>query len=451
MKVLYADRVLAGADLTPIDHGAVVVDGTTIRWIGPRAELPSPGSDLLDPEAEIVDLGDATILPGLIDAHVHLGFDGSAEPVARMMRESDAQQVATMLASARQLLSVGVTTARDLGARGYLDVVVREAILDGTARGPRMVTAGPAITVTGGHCWFMGAEVDSVEDMRRTVRRHHKAGVDAIKLMATGGNMTRGSAPWHAQFTVEEIRAAVDEAHRLGKKVAAHAHGVEGIRRSLAAGVDTLEHCSFQGKDGWGDIDPALVDAIAAADVHVSPTCNFRMPQLRELLPERSFAVGLLYEAGASIIASTDAGIDNTPHHGFVGGLEALAGFGLSAPDVLAAATTRAAEALDVADVTGRLAAGYAADLIAVGGDPRADVGALHDLRYVMTRGSRFVPDALPPLPEVDLSSSPILAAMRAAMHSEGAGLRDSTDSGAGPQADRAPADGAGVPAGKGT
>lgn len=413
MKVLLADRVLAGPDLTPIDHGAVVVDGEEVAWVGREADLTP---DLHHPGSERVRLGDVTVLPGLVDAHVHLAFDGGPEPVARMMRESDAQQVVTMLASARQLLSVGVTTARDLGARSYLDVVVRDAIAAGHARGPRMVTAGAAITVTGGHCWFMGAEVDSVEEMRRMVRRHHKAGVDAIKIMSTGGNMTKGSAPWHAQFSTEELRAAVEEAHRLGKRVAAHAHGTEGIRRALEAGVDTLEHCSFQSEDGLGGVDPELVDRIAAAQVFVSPTCNLRVPELRRLMPGREFALGALYRAGAKIVASTDSGIDNTPHHGFVGGLVAMTEFGIPDHEVLAAATVGAAEALGLAETTGQLTAGFAADLVAVHGDPLTDVGALANLRYVLARGSEFTPDPLPPIEPLDPANVPILQAMRAAV-----------------------------------
>ena len=313
MKVLLADRVLAGSDLATIDHGAVILDGDTIVWVGREADL---SADQYDVDADVQWLGDVTLMPGLIDAHVHLAFDGGPTPVKRMMAENDAQQVALMLRSARELLSVGVTTARDLGARGYLDIAVRDAIADGTARGPRMLTAGPAITVTGGHCWFMGAEVDSVAEMRQMVRRHHKAGVDVIKLMSTGGNMTPGSAPWHAQFTTEELRVAVDEAHRLNKLVAAHAHGTEGIRRALEAGVDTLEHCSFQTPDGIGAVDPELADRIAAAEVYVSPTCNFRMSEFRVLMPDRHFAVGELYRRGAKIIASTDSGIDHPPTTG---------------------------------------------------------------------------------------------------------------------------------------
>ena len=225
----------------------MLVDGDRIAWVGREADL-SP--DRYPADTPVRALGPVTVLPGLIDCHVHLAFDGGPAPVTRMRAEDDARQVALMTRNARRLLSVGVTTARDLGCRGYLGVSVRDAIADGTLRGPRLLTAGPPLTVTGGHCWFMGAEVDTEQDVRRMVRRHHKHGVDLVKLMSTGGFMTEGSAPWFAQFEPAEVRAAVEEAHRVGKRVAAHVHGVVGIERALDAGVDTLEHCTFVHADG---------------------------------------------------------------------------------------------------------------------------------------------------------------------------------------------------------
>jgi imidazolonepropionase-like amidohydrolase len=398
MRVLLADRVLAGAELALIDHGAIIVDGETITWVGREADL---SADLYAPDADVQWLGDVTLLPGLIDCHVHLGFDGGPAPVKRMTSESDAEQVALMLRSARELLSVGVTTARDLGARGYLDVPVRDAIANGTMRGPRMLTAGSPITVTGGHCWFMGGEADTGDEVRRMVRRHHKMGVDLIKVMSTGGFMTAGSAPWFAQFPTDQLRAAVEEAHRLGKKVAAHAHGVEGIARALAAGVDSLEHCSFVHADGHHGVVPELADKIAESATYVSPTCNFRLSEMRALMPDREFALGELYRRGCKIIAGTDAGIDNAPHYGYVGGLVAMNEFGIPTSETLVAATTRAAAALGLSDVAGQLTAGYSADVIAVAGDPRHDIAALHDLRLVLSRGTPFAPDPLPPIPSL--------------------------------------------------
>ena len=229
------------------------------------------------------DYPGSTIMPGLIDSHVHLGFDGGPQPAARMRAETDEQQLVLMLRNARDLLGVGVTTARNLGSRAYLDVVVREAIAAGLARGPRLVAAGPPVTVTGGHCWFMGGEADSEDDLRRIVRTHHKRGADLIKVMATGGFMTTGSAPWYAQFTAEQLAVIVAEASRIDKPVAAHAHGLEGIRRAVRAGVTTIEHCSWVTDTNDRRFDEQLAAQIAERGIVVCPTINVNAPYVAEL------------------------------------------------------------------------------------------------------------------------------------------------------------------------
>ena len=237
-EVLTASRVMTGDET--VTDGAVVIGDRTVDWVGPAGALPA--EHLSAPRA---DYPGSTIMPGLIDSHVHLAFDGGPNPAARMRSESSEQQLMLMLHSARELLGVGVTTARDLGSRAYLGVAVRDAIAAGLARGPRLVVAACPVTVTGGHCWFMGGEADSEDDLRRLVRTHHKHGADLIKVMSTGGFMTTGSAPWYAQFTAAQLAVIVEEAARVDKPVAAHAHGTEGIRRAVEAGVTTIEHCSF--------------------------------------------------------------------------------------------------------------------------------------------------------------------------------------------------------------
>jgi imidazolonepropionase-like amidohydrolase len=373
-----------------VDNGAVVIGDRTVDWAGPAEALP----------AEYVamprtDYPGSTILSGLIDSHVHLGFDGGPDPAARMRGETDGQQLVLMLRSARELLGVGVTTARDLGARAYLNVVVRDAIAAGLARGPRMIVAARPITVTGGHCWFMGAEADSEDDLRRMVRTHHKRGADLIKVMSTGGFMTTGSAPWHAQFTTAQLAVIVEEAARVDKPVAAHAHGIEGIRRAVDAGVSTLEHCSFVTETNERRFDERLAARIAERKIFVCPTINVNAPYVVKLT---GINVGQhvkpMHEMGVRIIAGTDAGVDNTPHHQYVGGLEFLVSLGFRPGEVLAMATTEAAAALGVGAITGRLAAGYDADLIVVDGDPRTDIAVLGKLRRVIARGRDYRPDS---------------------------------------------------------
>ncbi len=387
-EVLTAPRVMTG-DQTVTD-GALVIGEDVLDWVGPAGALPAEYAAL-----PRTDYPGATIMPGLIDSHVHLAFDGGPNPSARMRSETDEQQLVLMLHSARNLLGVGVTTARDLGARAYLDVVVRDAVAAGLARGPRMVVAARPITVTGGHCWFMGGEADSDDELRRMVRTHHKRGADLIKVMSTGGFMTTGSAPWYAQFTRAQLAVVVEEAGRVDKPVAAHAHGIEGIHRAVEAGVTTLEHCSFVTETNERRFDEPLAARIAERGIFVCPTINVNAPYVAELT---GIVVGehlkAMHEMGVRLIAGTDAGIDNTPHHQYVGGLEYLVTLGFRPADVLAMATTEAAAALGVDAITGRLAPGFDADVIVVDGDPSTDIAALGKLQRVIARGRDYLPDS---------------------------------------------------------
>ena len=388
-EVLSAPLVITGEQA--VTDGVVVIGGRTVSWAGPAPALPAEYRTL--PRTEYPG---STVMPGLIDSHVHLGFDGGPHPAARMRAEADEQQLMLMLRNARDLLGVGVTTARDLGARAYLAVVVRDAIAAGLARGPRMVVAGPPVTVTGGHCWFMSGEADSEDDLRRAVRTHHKQGADLIKVMATGGFMTRGSAPWYAQFTAEELAVIVAEASRVDKPVAAHAHGCDGIRRAVEAGVTTIEHCTWVTETNDRHFDERLAARMAERGIVVCPTINVNAPYVAELTGITvGESVRKMHDMGVRIIAGTDAGIDNTPHHQYAGGLEAMVTLlGFRPSDVIAMATTQAASALGVGAITGRLTPGYDADLIVVDGDPLSDIAALGRLRRVIARGRDYVPDS---------------------------------------------------------
>ncbi|MGI8331396.1 amidohydrolase family protein [Actinomadura scrupuli] len=387
-EVLTAPRVITGDET--VTDGAVVIDDAVVRWTGSARALPAEYLGL-----PRTDHPGSTIMPGLIDAHVHLGLDGGPKPVARMRSETDEQQLVLMLHRARELLGVGVTTARDLGGRGYLAVTVRDAITAGLARGPRLVVAASPITVTGGHCWFMGGEADSADDLRRMVRDHHKHGADLIKVMATGGFMTPGSAPWHVHFTTAQLAVIVEEAGKVGKPVAAHAHSVEGIHRAVEAGVTTIEHCSFGTETNEQRFSESLTARMAEQGTFVCPTINVNAAHFAELTGIVSGAhLKTMHEMGVRIIAGTDAGILNTPHHQYVGGLEYLVTLGFRPAEVLAMATTEAAAALGLGAVTGRLAPGYDADLIVVEGDPETDISVLGRLCRVISRGRDYVPDS---------------------------------------------------------
>jgi len=242
----------------------------------------------------------------------------------------------------------------------------------------------------------MGGEADSEDDLRRIVRTHHKHGADLVKVMATGGFMTTGSAPWHAQFTTGQLAVIVAEASRVDKPVAAHAHGLEGIQRAVQAGVTTIEHCSWVTETNDRRFDERLAAQMAERGIVVCPTINVNAPYVSELT---GLTVGqyvpVMRDMGVRIIAGTDAGIDNAPHHQYAGALAAMVTLlGFAPADVIAMATTQAAAVLGVGAVTGRLAPGYEADLIVVDGDPLSDIAALGRLRRVIARGRDYVPDS---------------------------------------------------------
>ncbi|MGH9114689.1 MAG: amidohydrolase family protein, partial [Acidimicrobiales bacterium] len=348
-----------------------------------------------------VDLGDTTLLPGLIDVHQHLGFDASTDPVATMRSDSDAVLLLRMRLAARRALSVGITTIRDLGDRGYLGVALRDWFRSGAEAGPEILASGPPITTTGGHCWFMGGEADGVAGVRQAVRDHVARGVDVIKVMATGGNLTEGSGPHESQYSLEELRAVVDEAHAHHLLLAAHAHGTQGISDSMEAGADSIEHCTFWSEEGV-DEAPELVAELGRRRAFVSVTGGYlpgmapSIPAAAARAPAIRTQMRALRRAGARLVCSTDAGIaPGKPHSLLPYSVVAFAA-ATSNAEALTAATALAAEACGIADRKGAVVVGLDADLLAVRGNPLEDIDALHDVVAVYTRGRRV------PLPLVD-------------------------------------------------
>lgn len=343
--------------------------------------------------ASTLDLGDVTLLPGLIDVHQHLGFDAGPAPVAQMNADDNTTLLLRMARHAGAALHGGVTTLRDLGDRDFLALPLRDWYRAGGEIGPEILAAGPPITTTGGHCYFMHGEADGELGVRLAVRERVKRGVDAIKVMATGGHMTPGSNPYAIQYSVAELRAIVEEGHRLGKRVTAHAHAVAGIGSALAAGVDSIEHGSFQTENGIV-ADERLIAGLAEAGIYVAPTisrppANGGLPGTQEQRTARAALIERMYRAGVKLVIGTDAGISGVPHDSAPYGIVALAGFGLPAAAALAAGTSVAAASIGLGGRKGRIAPGHDADLLAVAGDPLTDPRALLDVRAVFRGGVR--------------------------------------------------------------
>ncbi|MEV1023295.1 amidohydrolase family protein [Streptomyces sp. NPDC050264] len=389
--LLTAAHVLAGADRHPLADGAVLVREGTIAAVGPREEverLTRPGEPRLAHPA-------GTLLPGLIDAHVHLCFDGGTDPVATLQQQDDEALFTAMKARARQLLSAGVTTVRDLGDRGGLAVRLAASVTAGEDPGPRIVSAATPVTPPGGHCWFLGGEATGSDEVRRLVRRNIEAGAEVIKVMETGGGLTKGGAQsWESQFTQDELTALVGEAHHAGLPVAAHAHGAEGIAAAVEAGVDTIEHCTWMTPTGI-DVRADVLARIVEQGIHVCPTVSPHWRMLPQIFgaerAEAMFdAVRQMAGAGVRLIAGTDAGVQRAGFDGLPGSLTFYEHLGLPAERVLAMATTEAAHALGVGDETGQLTPGFSADLLVVDGDPLADLGALRSVAAVVAAGRHY-------------------------------------------------------------
>jgi imidazolonepropionase-like amidohydrolase len=383
LTALRAGWLFDGTGSALIRDPLVLIDGGTIVAVGSGAPAPDG--------ADVVDLGGAALLPGLVDTHVHLAFDASADPVAALAARSDEQTIEAMTRAGQAALAGGVTTVRDLGDRDYLSLGLRgqPGLLTILAAGP------PVTTAPAGHCHYLGGAAEPTEaGVRAAVREHVERGVDVIKIMS-GGTLTPGTYQHLAQFTPEVLRAAVDEAHRYGLQVTAHAHAVAAIADAVAAGTDGLEHVSFWTEDSV-DAPAELIQLIADRRTVVGLTVGMvpvpglePPPVVRARLPLIMANMRRLYEAGALMVAGSDAGIAPIKPHDVVRQAPAmLREVGIGQAEVLRMMTSAAAGVIGLGHRKGRIAPGFDADILAVDGDPIADPDALHRIRAVYARGA---------------------------------------------------------------
>jgi len=393
-----AGRIITDAAAPPRGPGTIIVTDGRITSIQDAA-APLPAG------ATVIDQSRRTLLPGLIDAHVHLGGDPD-KPFWNEAIETDEHQVAVGLANARKTLKAGFTTVRDLGSAPRGGFAVRDAINEGLFPGPRILEAGTSMSIIGGHGDISGyrPEVSAALSQKNTctgadecaarVREFSKAGADVIKFTATGGVLSQQGRGLGQHFTDAEMAAIVTTAHGLGLKVAAHAHGARGIEAAARAGVDSIEHGTFA--------DDAAIKAMVANGTGYVPTLMALVgiedrlgkgiytpvveQKVRETLALRGKALAAAVKAGVKIAFGTDSAVYEHGRNGEEAAQMARYG-GITPRAVLVAATSGAAELLGVAGETGTLAVGKAADIIAVDGDPLADAGELAKVRWVMARG----------------------------------------------------------------
>ncbi|HLW48200.1 MAG TPA: amidohydrolase family protein [bacterium] len=405
--IVRASRLLDGTGRPPLSDSTVVVHRGCIHHIfagpAPRGDWP-PGTPVLDFPGH-------TLLPGLIDAHVHLVLPGDGTPFEESVRETDGVLLASAMHNARTALRAGITTLRDCGGMRDTTLDLRRAQRLGYAVIPRLHLCRCPVTITGGHCWYFGGEADGPEGMRQMVRRLVKAGVDYIKIMASGGG-TLGTYSSRPSYTVEELRAAVDEAHRLHRRVGIHCTCAEATRNAVAAGTDHIEHALFLTDEGGRqEFDAGVADAVAQRDVAVTSTLcvgRFLVDALsarERTTPEERSAVERwrrmneanldnarrMRRAGVRYVAGTDAGWRFTPFDGLATELELLREAGATPAEAILAATSAAAAAMGVAGEVGALREGLHADMIAVAGDPLENLAVLRRPAMVMLGGAPVI------------------------------------------------------------
>ncbi len=395
--------VLAGATLIdglggePLEHSAVCVKGERIAWAGRAADLPEAAQN-----ATRVDISGKWLLPGLIDAHIHVCYNGAESVFALLERHRDAL-VLEAVDTVRRILSHGTTTVRDIGGEKYIEMSLRQAINAGFIQGPRMKTSGRVISMTGGHAHFIAREADGPDEVRKAAREQIKAGADTVKLMATGGSATPGQDIMASQFTVDEIKAAVETAHMMGRTVAAHCHGTGGIRNCMLAGVDSIEHGTYLDEEtadmmvangaslvltlgvGDPDLESYPLSAVQKADA------ERRKPMIEKGVKQIRKTIALARSKGVFLGSGSDAGGNPlAPHHySMARELELLVANGIPEMEAIGIVTLNNARILRWEDDIGTVEAGKYADLLVIEGDPLADIRNVRQVAAVYKGGEK--------------------------------------------------------------
>ena len=394
--VVHAAHLVDPAAGRVLDDVVIVVSGDRVSAVGTSATTPVPAG------TPRIELGSATVLPGLIDVHVHLTSNASDEGLNGLVKTT-AREGIDGVANARKTLEAGFTTVRNVGAGGFSDVALRDAINEGEIEGPRMLVSGPPLGATGGHAddnllpfdyhHVSEGAADGPWALRAKVRQNVKYGADLIKFMATGGVLSHGDSVDGQQMTQDEMNAVVEEAHMWGRRVAVHAHGASGIRGAILAGADSIEHASLIDDEGirlakargtYLSMDIYNDDFILAEGERngIEPASLDKERQIGRL-QRANFQKAV--KAGVKMAFGTDAGV--YPHGDNARQFPVMVTYGMTSMQAIQAATVNAADLLGWGGKVGRIAPGFYADLIAVDGDPAADVHALERVRFVMKGG----------------------------------------------------------------
>jgi imidazolonepropionase-like amidohydrolase len=401
--ILIPQHLVDGTGAPSRRDAAIVVERQLIVDVVPIDALPVESS------ARRIHLPDATLLPGLIDAHVHLTLGDGPTPRETMMCEDNQMLLLRAAFQARGALMAGITTVRDCGGRDEVTFILRDAVYKGVTPGPRLLLCGHPLTPPRGHCYFMHGEVNNRNEIADRIASLAQHGADFIKVMATGGGLTPGTDSLALQFSPEDLCFIVDEASRHGLAASAHAHSVRAIRACIDTGVATIEHATFVTKNGIAvdeEILRLMADRSTVVVATVAPAENAvragrQLGLAREIgmdgadfIAARREVLRAMYQAGVRLIAGSDAGATGVRFTDVLGEVKLLAEIGMSHEQAIAAATGTSAEALGIQNV-GRIAPGYLADLLAVRGDLSVDLNALHRPVLVVLGGEIVQPEGI--------------------------------------------------------
>jgi imidazolonepropionase-like amidohydrolase len=370
-------RLFDGTGTAPEPGIDLLIEGDRIIAVG-RGLITRDG-------VEEFDLDGRMVLPGLIDCHVHIAFNGDPDETSKLATLPSPVLAWQASENARRTLEAGFTAVRDVGSRDNINILLRDEIQSGRLPGPTIRAAGALICITGGHGWMIGRQADGPDDVRKAVREQRRAGADCIKFTATGGVMTPGVDPRSSSFTEDELRAGVDEAHKGFVRTAAHAQGTSGIMNAVRAGIDSIEHGIYLDDEAvelMRERGTVLVATLAAPHnigKHglAAGIPAYAVEKSNRVMEAHQESFRLAYRSGVRIAMGTDAGTPFNRHGANAEEIALMVECGMSPADALVAATRTAADLLDLSDECGTVEPGKRADLVIVEGDPLADIRIL--------------------------------------------------------------------------
>ena len=397
--IIQSDRLIDGSGSIPAQNRVIVIENDKISKICASSELTEADKN----QAEIISVPGGSILPGFIEMHSHIHCSSEADAYEHITTESNETFLLRGTQAVRSALASGVTTMRDLGSRNEVVFPLREGITNGIIPGPRLLVAGTPITTTGGHCNMFGTEANTSEEVVKAIRQQFKLGADCIKIMSTGGGFTPGTNVRAPQYSADILKKAVNDAERLGLKVAAHCHAAEGVKNCVEAGIHNLIHCSWLSSNPSElyDYDGDIADQIAEKGIYVDPTLALsHLNKLRGRAirpdsgamrdPEKRFEILRdMWDRGVKFVTGMDSGMTNAHFNDFAYIPEVMVNNMYISPlEAITCATKTSAECLGMEDEIGTLEAGKSADVIVVNGNPLEDITKLHDVNTIISQGT---------------------------------------------------------------